>query len=210
MRPDGPRGLPVALLAALVACGCASAPKRDAASALPAQPAPDRNQVQAQSLAFYLELLHRFAKATPSEQAEIFANVRRDFETTPTPSSRLRYALALAVPGHPASDPVVAQGLLRELLASPEQLAPVEHAAAYLELLQVDRQLAAAADLRRLQAESERGERERLATLTRRLQSESEENARLRRALEDAQSKLDAIANIERDTTANRPPRNAP
>ena len=51
---------------------------------------PDGNQLQAQSLVFYLELLHRFAKAGPAEQSEIFANIRRDYETTPTPSSELR------------------------------------------------------------------------------------------------------------------------
>lgn len=166
---------------------------------------PDRNQMQAQSLVFYLELLHRFAKAGPAEQAEIFANIRRDYETTPTPSSQLRYALAVATPGHPSTDSGLAQKLLRQLLSAPEAMTPVEHAAAFLELQKIDRQLALSAENRRLQNDSDRTERERLAALNRRLAAESEENARLRKALDDAQAKLDAIATIERQTTVRQP-----
>jgi hypothetical protein len=166
---------------------------------------PDRNQLQAQSLVFFLELLHRFAKAGPAEQSELFANIRRDYETTPSSSSELRYALAVATPNHPSTDPALAQKLLRQLLSAPEAMTPVEHAAAFLELQKIDRQLALAADNRRLQSGSDRAERERLAALNRRLAAESEENARLRKALDEAQAKLDAIANIERQTTVRQP-----
>ena len=55
------------------------------------------------------------------------------------------------------------------------------------------------------QAAVDRAERERNATASRRLQAELEENARLRKALEDAQKKLDAIANIERTITERKP-----
>ncbi len=191
--------LGLAALAALLAGCTVTSPVRDRAAETVAQ--PDRNQMQAQSLAFYFELLHRFAKAGTAEQAEIFANIRRDYETTPTPSSELRYALAVATPGHPSADAVLAQKLLRQLLSAPEAMTPVEHAAAFLELQKVDRQLALAAENRRLQNDSDRAERERLAALNRRLAAETEENTRLRKALEDAQAKLDAIANIERQTT---------
>lgn len=192
------------LLALLALAGCvASSPERDGVSAPVA--VPDRNQLQAQSLVFYLELLHRFAKAGPAEQSEILANIRRDYEAAPTPSSELRYALAVATPGHPSTDAVMAQRLLRRLLSAPEAMTPVEHAAAFLELQKVDRQLALAAENRRLQTDSDRAERERLAALSRRLAAETEENARLRKALDDAQAKLDAIANIERQTTVRQP-----
>ena len=176
----------------------------------PVAPTPDRGQLQAQALAFYLELLHRFVKAGPAEQAELFANIRRDFETTATPSSQLRYALAVATPNHPSTDSALAQKLLRQLLSAPELLAPSEHAAAYLELQKIDRQLALSAENRRLQTDTDRGERERLAALTRRLQTETDENARLRKSLDEAQAKLAAIANIERETTVRNPPKPTP
>ncbi len=41
--------------------------------------------------------------------------------------------------------------------------------------------------------------------MNRRLAAESEENARLRKALDEAQAKLNAIANIERQTTVRQP-----
>ena len=41
----------------------------------------------------------------------------------------IRYALALAAPRHPARDPALAQKLLRELLAAPETLLPLERSA---------------------------------------------------------------------------------
>jgi hypothetical protein len=42
--------------------------------------------------------------------------------------------------------------------------------------------------------------------LTRRLTTESEENTRLKKALADAQAKLDAIANIEGSSNNRRTP----
>jgi hypothetical protein len=49
-----------------------------------------------------------------------------------------------------------------------------------------------------------RTERERSASTQRHLQAELDENAKLRKQLEDAQSKLDAIANIERNLTERK------
>ena len=46
-----------------------------------------------------------------------------------------------------------------------------------------------------------RADQEKLAALNRKLQTEQEDNVRLRRALDEAQTKLDAIANIERNLT---------
>jgi len=52
-----------------------------------------------------------------------------------------------------------------------------------------------------LQNDALRTDRDRIAAMQRRLQAEADENAKLRRQLEDAQAKLDAIANIERNLT---------
>ena len=59
--------------------------------------------------------------------------------------------------------------------------------------------------MRRLQAGAERATNDRITQLSRRLTSESEENARLKKALAEAQAKLDAIANIERASNNARP-----
>ncbi len=45
-------------------------------------------------------MLQRLAQAAPAEQAEMVAAAQRDYETAPTPSRQLRYALVLANPGH--------------------------------------------------------------------------------------------------------------
>ena len=45
-----------------------------------------------------------------------------------------------------------------------------------------------------------------MAAAQRRLQVEIDENAKLRKQLEDAQAKLDAVANIERNLTDRKNP----
>ena len=156
-------------------------------------------------LAEYLQLLQRLVQGTPAEQAEIVAAAQRDYETAPTPSRQLRFALVLATPGHPATDLPRAQQLLRELTANPEMLLSGERALALLELQQIDDHLTLEAENRRLETDAVRADRERLANLNRRLQLESDENARLRKELEEARAKLDAIANIERSLNERKP-----
>jgi len=190
-----------ALLAAALA-GCGGLTSTRTREQTP--PLVDRNSTEASVLASYLDLCLRLAKGTPAEQAEILTNASNDYRSAPTPSRVLRYAMVLSTPGHPGHDPVVAQRLLREVLANPETLLPAERALAFLQLQQVERQQSLQADVRRLQSGNERAANERIAQLTRRLTTESEENARLKKALADAQAKLDAIANIE--GSSNRRP----
>ncbi len=166
----------------------------------------DRNSTETTVIAAYLDTCLKVARGAPAEQAEILANTHSDYTAAPTPSRVLRYAMVLSTPGHAGSDPVVAQRLLREVLASPETLLPAERALAFLQLQQVERQQSLQADVRRLQTGAERNANERIAQLTRRLTSESEENNRLKKALADAQAKLDAIANIEGSSNNRRTP----
>jgi hypothetical protein len=177
----------------------------DRGSGAPA-PAVDRRETQAQAMVFFLELVQRMVLAPAAEQAEIFANIKRDYDTSGTPAARLRYAIALATPNHPSSDPANAQKLLRQVVAAPEALTPVENAIAFLELAKLDKQLALAAETQRLQAIGDRADRERIAALQRRVNTEVEENARLRKALEEARAKLEAIADIERRSSQRNPP----
>jgi hypothetical protein len=171
----------------------------------PPPPVVDRNAISAAAVADDLQLLQRLTQAPPAEQAEIIAAAQRDYDTAPTPSHQLRLALLLATPGHPATDRTRAQKLLRELMASPEMLLSGERALAFLELQQIDDHLTLEAENRRLQGDAARADRERLSTVNRRLQLEIDENARLRKELEEARAKLDAIANIERSLNERKP-----
>jgi hypothetical protein len=156
-------------------------------------------------LAEDLQLLQRLVQASAAEQAEIVAAARNEYEIAPTPSRKLKLALLLATPGHGATDRVRAQALLRELMANPETLAPAERALAFLELSQIDDHLTLTAENRRLQAEAVREDQARIASANRRLQTELDENARLRKELDEARAKLDAIANIERSLNERKP-----
>jgi hypothetical protein len=81
----------------------------------------------------------------------------------------------------------------------------VERALAAVELSQIDDHLTLETENRTLQAEAARLDRERMVSANHRLQTELEENARLRRELEEARAKLDAIANIERSVNERKP-----
>ena len=203
MRHKLPTVACLALLAAALA-GCEALPAKRPRDSQDL-PSIDRDATEATLMANYLDTCLKVARGTPAEQAEVLASVGNDYHAAPAPSKVLRYAMVLSTPGHAGHDPVVAQRLLREVLASPETLLPAERALAFLQLQQVERQQSLQADVRRLQTGAERTANERIAQLTRRLTTESEENNRLKKALADAQAKLDAIANIERSSGNARP-----
>jgi hypothetical protein len=161
-------------------------------------PTIDRAVTQAALLASYLETLQRLVQGAPAEQAEILSGARHDFETAPTSSHELKYAMVLATPNHPGTDCAKAQKLLRELIATQETLLPAERAMAFLTLQNVEQTLSLTADNVRLQASADHTDRNLVAALNHRLQSEVDENAHLHKELDDAHAKLDAIANIER------------
>src|SRR5215470_14094847 len=190
------------LLIALAVCGCANFPGQRVAG-----PAPRVDTAAAGSvlLGEYLQLLQRLVQGQPAEQAEIVARAQHEYDSAPTPSHELKLALILGTPAHPAADLPKAQGLLRELMANPEMLLPAERALTFLELSQIDDHLTLETENKRLQAEAVRADRERVASANHRLQAELDENARLRKELEEARAKLDAIANIERSLNERKP-----
>jgi len=192
-----------ALIATTLTAGCATglAPREHQ------EPAPvvDRAAASAAVLNDYMVLLQRLIQGAPAQQAEIVATAQKDYETAPTPSRELKFALVLATPGHPATDQPRAQRLLRELMASPEMLLTGERALAFVELQQIDDILTVKAENSRLESDAARADREKLTTANRRLQSEVDENTRLRKELEEARAKLDAIANIERSLNERKP-----
>ena len=186
-----------ALAAVMTGCGAAGLPVLKRSHDPKDLPSIDRNSTETTVITAYLDTCLKLARGTPAEQAEILANASNDYSAAPTPSRVLRYAMVLSTPGHSGFDPVGAQRLLHEVLASPETLLPAERALAFLQLQQVERQQSLQADVRRLQTGAERATNDRIAQLTKRLSTESDENTRLKKALADAQAKLDAIANIE-------------
>jgi len=192
----------------LALCGCAGLTSR------PPPPPPHVEQVDedhdaaaAVLIGNTFQNMQRLSQAPAAEQAELLAAARAGFERSPQGGAQLRYALLLATPGHPGRDAPRAQILLRQLVAEPETLVPIERAVALVELAQLDRELGLKADNDRLQSEAQRSDHERVvAAAQRKLQAEIDENAKLRKQLEDAQAKLDAIANIERNLTDRKNP----
>ena len=169
-------------------------------------PAPEKPQPDSSQLANCFETLDRLAHAPPSQQAEIMVQLKSAVERSPSQAfDELRYALALALPGHGASDAAAARLRLRQLVVQTDSTPSLAHAVAALELQRLDREAAQSEENRRLVSEAEQTERERIAPLNKRLQSEIDENVRLHRALDEARAKLDAIMNIERSITERKP-----
>ncbi|MBX3703135.1 MAG: hypothetical protein KF822_05125 [Steroidobacteraceae bacterium] len=191
-------------LAAGLAAGCSAVDDwsglgRKPSSAPP--PALDDGTV----VAAYLVTLERLGRGGAAEQAEILESSRSAYLADPSTRHRLRYAFVLAVPGHAGADAAGARTLLGEALAVPETLLASERALAELMVRDLDARLALAQENATLRADTSTGERDRIASLNRRLQQETAEKERLRRELEEARAKLDAIAALEGGSAARQP-----
>lgn len=158
-----------------------------------------------QIVAGYLATLDRLGRGGAAEQAEITEATRSAYLTDPSTQQRLRYAFVLAVPGHAASDPAGARAMIGEALATPETMLPSERALAGLIVRDLDTRLALTRENEALRNGSNTTEQDRVAELNRRLQAESAEKDRLRRELERAEAKLEAIATLEGGTAEPRP-----
>lgn len=156
-------------------------------------------------VADYLATLDRLGQAGAAQQAEIIESTRNAYLAEPTTRKRLRYAFVLSVPGHAASDPAGARALLGEALATPETLLPSERALADVMVRDLDARLALTRENESLRNGSASEEEQRIAELNRRLQAEIAEKDRLRRELERAEAKLEAIATLEGGPTQPRP-----
>jgi hypothetical protein len=202
-----PRLLPLTVIALLAGCG-SLAGTRPVESPVSATV----ENLQAAQLASYVNALQTVVQGSPAEQAEVLATARNGYEQARQGPASLRYALLLAAPGHPARDPQTALRLLLEARSRPELLSPVERALAIVETQRVEQELGLVAENARLvgEAQQER-DRQRVTppsvALARQLKAEVDENARLKKELEEAKAKLEAIANIERSIPA-RPPAN--
>ena len=202
VRVRGCQAALVAACAALLGAGCASMAGK---TPPPPPPVVDQAAMANTVLSGYLQTLQSLVQGQPAQQAEIVADAQRDYDSTPTPSRELKLALILGTNGHPATDLPRAQKLLREVLANPEMLLPGERSLAFLKLSQIDEHLTLETENRRLQSEVMRLDHERVASANHRLQAELDENARLRKELDEARAKLQAIFNIERSLNERKP-----
>jgi hypothetical protein len=193
-------GLLPALLA-LAACSTLGDARGHGSTSQVAAPGVDRETSVAVLLAGTIQTMQRLAQSGAAEQAEIMATARQGFERAPLTSAQFRYGLLLTVPGPESRDPERARTLLRELAAQPEVLQPAERALLQVELAHLDRELALSGENQRLQADVARADRDRQSVANRRLAAEVDENAKLRKKLEEAQAKLDAIAQIDRNSS---------
>jgi len=159
-----------------------------------------------QIVADYLTTLDRLGRGGDAQQAEILEATRNAYLADPSTRKGLRYAFVLAVPGHAASDPAGARALIGESLATPETMLPSERALADLMVRDLDARLALARENASLRSGSNLPpDDSRIADLNRRLQLETAEKDRLRRELERAEAKLEAIATLEGSATEPRP-----
>ncbi len=150
----------------------------------------------------YLQELYKLATGDAFTQVEIHADAESAAKLTPDPSTRLRYALVLATPGHAATDPQQAQSLLRELLAQTEMMTPSEIALATLYLRDVEERIVLGAETQRLRVENAEAQTTERQAISQRIASVEAENRRLRAELADAEQKLEAITSIERSIRA--------
>lgn len=197
-RPQVPRrGIPTGIVLAFAAslAGCATV--NDWLNGKET-PAPETVTVDSGESSAYIQELFELTNGDPATQAEIFADARAAARLTPNTSSRLRYALVLAVPGHASSNPEEAQSLLRDILSQPELLSSAEKSLATIWLRDVETRLVLNAEARRMRAEAARTANSENAVITDRITDVEAENRELRQALAEAEQKLEAITTIER------------
>lgn len=188
----------VAMTCALL-CGCGLAQLRREPQAPVTTPAATED-----STGTYLDTMNGLASADPARQADVFYEVEHEYTRAPTTANTLRYAIALVTPDHPASKPAEGKKMLETLMATPERLTPSERTLVAVLIHETDAMLKLEAENRRLAATlDDRGKSQ--ANSDKRVQAQLEENARLRRALAEAQQKLDAIKEIERSIIERSP-----
>jgi DNA polymerase I-like protein with 3'-5' exonuclease and polymerase domains len=190
-------------IAAALLTGCSSLPERGPDPA-PSPAPPSVEMIQAAQLARYATDLQALVHGNRTVQAELVNSARLAYDDAKAGPAALRYGLMLAAPAHPLRDARLANHVLQEAMARPELLTVAERALGAVEISRVDTELRLVTEVERLVAELQKAsERLRAAeantTLNRRLQAEMEESARLRKALDEAKAKLDAITRMERN-----------
>jgi hypothetical protein len=197
-----------AALATLALGGCASGGSpadggggREVTASVPGRttvPATVTQTVDTGGLDLYLDTMESLITGDPLTRAAAFNDAERAVDFAPTTTNRLRYALALSVPGHAGSDAAAAAERLGALLAAGDALLPDERMLATIQLRQAEQLLILSTANGDLSRRIETAVSESDADSAARLQTALAENERLKKELEDATAMLDAITNIER------------
>ena len=169
-------------------------------------PGPSAAAPKPTDIVAYLETLDHLAPGDPARQSAELTGAFTAAQELPTASNRLRYALALGAAGHPASNPVEAKRLITELLAGQHDLRSAEVSLANAYLREFDARVALYADLSRQREEAERKLQAVDADGDKRVANLNAETQRLKKALADAERKLEAVAEMERSLIEDVPP----
>ena len=193
------------LAAALLTGGCASDFFTQKPPP-PPKPVIDHKAASSEALADDFAVLYKLVAAPADQQMQMVGAAEQDFQTTPTPSKKLRLALILGTPDQAGADLPRAQELLQQLSDDPRSsLLAGERDLVALQLKQIGDYLTLQQENSTLEADAARADQ--IAGLKRRLDSAAEENAKLKRQLEEARAKLAAIANIEKSLNERKPGR---
>lgn len=188
------RPIAVTILAVFLLGGCAQMKEFFLGPSTSSPSSATSRASETHSADFYLKELHKLATGDVAAQAEILADTEAAATLIQEPSTILRFALVLGTPGHAGFDPERAQGLLRELLAKTELMTETEISLATIHLKAAEEFVVLGANARSAQTAVD----QRLATAW-------ADNDRLKRELEEAEHKLDAITSIERSIREQDP-----
>jgi len=207
--PSASRALALIALTLLTACAALQPQHTPPVppAAVAATPAPA-------ILAPYLATLANMAPGDAARQQAELASTLAAAQDSPSAANTLRYALALGCAGRPDSNPVEAKRLLAELLAGPNELTPEELDLAKAYLREFDARVALYAEIARQREESEQKLKTSDSSAVRRADTLAAENARLKKQLNEAERKLEAVEQMERslleqaqEAPADAPPR---
>ena len=195
------RGLVIALSLALGACsstgGLFGGGNSAANSANVSADAQRSDDMDPRGLAVYLDMMRMLIEGDSLTQVETFRSVADSADFAPTTTNRLKYALAMAVPGHNGSNAELAEQQLSALLAAADALLPEERVLATIQLRDVEQRLVLDAASERLRQEMASAIAQQNAASASRVQALLDENQRLQAELDEATAKLDAITSIE-------------
>lgn len=164
-------------------------------------------EIQLDAISRHLQTMRTLNESGYQEKLAEFERVTLELADAASSTNELRYALALATPGHPSTDLTEAHKILQRMLSEPSGLFALERDLAYIVLKELEHTMILEADVAELARGSEQASdaaaatksdaRRAVADLKKRLNQTEGENVRLRQELEEALNKLDAITNIE-------------
>lgn len=158
-------------------------------------------------MAGHLELMQAVTMGDYQNQVRLFTDTASEYQLHKNKRTKLRYALVLATSGHPNTDAGRGYLELESILEHPGELSPLELNLARVVKNEIETLMileARNAELASMISETQweidksgRSSRDHLQRMREKLEQAQLEIVTLENELEDAQTKLDAIKNIE-------------